>query len=50
MEELNEVITTTEFHPAHGSLFLYSSSRGTVRLQDLRTSALCNQPAKGVLI
>ena len=39
MEELSEVITSAEFHPHHASQLVYSSSKGLVRLCDLRESA-----------
>ncbi|RCI04108.1 protein phosphatase 2A regulatory subunit cdc55 [Rhizopus stolonifer] len=46
MEELTEVITAAEFHPEHCNLFMYSSSKGTIKLADMRESALCDQNAK----
>ena len=46
MEELTEVITAAEFHPVHCNLFMYSSSKGTIKLGDMRSSALCDQHAK----
>ncbi|VDK76066.1 unnamed protein product, partial [Dibothriocephalus latus] len=42
MEELSEVITCSRFHPEHCHLFAYSTSRGVVRLCDMRQSALCD--------
>ncbi|KAJ0986480.1 hypothetical protein J5N97_004836 [Dioscorea zingiberensis] len=42
MEDLTEVITSAEFHPTHCNTLAYSSSRGFVRLIDLRQSALCD--------
>ena len=39
MEELAEVITSAEFHPICASQLVYSSSKGLVRLCDLRESA-----------
>ncbi len=47
MEELTEVITSAEFHPQHCNLFCYSSSKGTIKLADMRSAALCDQHAKG---
>jgi serine/threonine-protein phosphatase 2A regulatory subunit B len=41
MEDLAEVITAAEFHPRHCHLFMHSSSRGIVKLCDLRQRALC---------
>ena len=46
MEELTEVITAAEFHPQHCNVFVYSSSKGTVRLCDMRDNALCDKYAK----
>lgn len=46
MDELSEVITATEFHPKHCNLFMYSSSRGIIKLADMRTAALCDNHAK----
>ena len=47
MEELTEVITAAEFHPEQCNVFMYSSSKGTIKLSDMRESALCDQHAKG---
>ena len=46
MEDLTEVITSAEFHPNQCNLFAYSSSKGAIRLADMRASALCNNHAK----
>jgi len=46
MEELTEVITTAEFHPMHCNIFMYSSSKGTIKLGDMRNSALCDAHSK----
>lgn len=46
MEELTEVITAAEFHPKECNLFVYSSSKGIIRLCDMRQSALCDTQAK----
>ncbi|XP_057951477.1 serine/threonine protein phosphatase 2A 55 kDa regulatory subunit B beta isoform-like [Malania oleifera] len=45
MEDLTEVITSAEFHPFHCNLLAYSSSRGFIRLVDMRQSALCDHGA-----
>jgi serine/threonine-protein phosphatase 2A regulatory subunit B len=45
MEDLTEVITAAEFHPKHCALFVYSSSKGVVRLCDMRQNALCDRHA-----
>lgn len=46
LEELTEVITAAEFHPSHCHLLIYSSSRGTIKLGDMRAAALCDKHAK----
>lgn len=46
MEELTEVITAAEFHPQHCNIFMYSSSKGSIRLVDMRDAALCDRHAK----
>ncbi len=46
MEELTEVITAAEFHPSECNIFMYSSSRGSVKLGDMRQAALCDTHAK----
>src|SRR5690606_36446023 len=46
MEELTEVITSAEFHPRSSHYLAYSSSKGVIRLGDLRQSALCDNHAK----
>lgn len=46
MEELTEVITSAEFHPTQCNLLMYSSSKGTIKLVDMRQNALCDFRAK----
>ncbi|XP_077210025.1 serine/threonine protein phosphatase 2A 55 kDa regulatory subunit B beta isoform-like isoform X2 [Tasmannia lanceolata] len=46
MEDLTEVITSAEFHPTHCNMLSYSSSKGSIRLVDLRQSALCDTHTK----
>jgi serine/threonine-protein phosphatase 2A regulatory subunit B len=46
MEDLTEVITSAEFHPRHCNVFAYSSSKGCIRLADMRGAALCDRGAK----
>jgi serine/threonine-protein phosphatase 2A regulatory subunit B len=46
MEELTEVITCAEFHPQECNWFAYSSSKGLIRMCDMRERALCDQHAK----
>ncbi|KAG7836056.1 hypothetical protein KL943_001705 [Ogataea angusta] len=46
MEELTEVITSAEFHPTDCNLFMYSSSKGTIKLNDMRVNSLCDNHAR----
>lgn len=46
MEELTEVITAAEFHPHQCNTFVYSSSKGSIRLCDMRAAALCDNHSK----
>lgn len=46
MEELTEVITSAEFHPNQCNLFMYSLSKGTIKLSDMRSNSLCDTHAK----
>jgi serine/threonine-protein phosphatase 2A regulatory subunit B len=46
MENLTEVITAAVFHPQNCALFAYSSSKGCIRLADMRARALCESHAK----
>jgi len=46
MEELTEVITAAEFHPTSCNVFVYSSSKGSIRLCDTRQNALCDNHTK----
>jgi len=41
-----EVITCAEFHPSQCHLLAYSSSKGTIRLIDMRDNALCDRHSK----
>ena len=46
IQELNEVITSATFHPTHCNILISSSSKGSIRLADLRDRALCDGHAK----
>ena len=46
MEELTEVITSAKMHPSHCNIFAYSSSKGVIKLADMRAQALCDKCAK----
>mmetsp|Transcript_1896 Transcript_1896/g.5718 ORF Transcript_1896/g.5718 Transcript_1896/m.5718 type:complete len:290 (+) Transcript_1896:1251-2120(+) len=46
MEDLIEVITCVEFHPIQCSLFVNSSSRGSVNMSDLRMNSVCEGYAR----
>eukprot|EP01119_Soliformovum_irregulare_P008377 TRINITY_DN214_c0_g1_i1.p1 TRINITY_DN214_c0_g1~~TRINITY_DN214_c0_g1_i1.p1 ORF type:complete len:512 (+),score=114.78 TRINITY_DN214_c0_g1_i1:51-1586(+) len=46
MNKLEEVITSTVFHPVHSHLFAYADSRGTISMVDMRDRALCDQASQ----
>lgn len=46
MEDLTEVITAAVFHPSNCALFAFSSSRGVIRLADMRERAMCSSQAR----
>jgi len=46
MDELTEVITCSDFHPKQCNVLIYTTSKGIIRMGDLRNSALCNSYAK----
>ena len=46
MEDLTEVITSARFRPSDCNTLIYSSSKGAIKLGDLRHSALCDRQAK----
>lgn len=43
MEDLSELITSTEFHPRHCHLFGLATSQGSTKIGDLREAALCHR-------
>jgi serine/threonine-protein phosphatase 2A regulatory subunit B len=47
MAELTEVITAADFHPWHCNIMMYSTSRGAVKLGDMRQAALCDSYSQG---
>lgn len=49
MEELTEVITAADFHPSHCNIMMYSTSRGAIKLGDMRQAALCDSYCKGLV-
>jgi len=50
LEDLTEVITSAEFHPNHCSIMAYTSSKGFVRISDLRVHSLADKAPRGTLI
>eukprot|EP00285_Hemiselmis_virescens_P013396 CAMPEP_0173384490 /NCGR_PEP_ID=MMETSP1356-20130122/7059_1 /TAXON_ID=77927 ORGANISM="Hemiselmis virescens, Strain PCC157" /NCGR_SAMPLE_ID=MMETSP1356 /ASSEMBLY_ACC=CAM_ASM_000847 /LENGTH=464 /DNA_ID=CAMNT_0014339867 /DNA_START=34 /DNA_END=1428 /DNA_ORIENTATION=+ len=46
MEELTEVITAAVCHPTQCNTFLWSNSRGSIKLADMRSKALCDEHSK----
>ena len=45
LEEISEVITSAKFHPTQSHIFMYSTSKGVIKVGDLRKSALCEKSA-----
>jgi len=48
MEELQEVITSADLESRYGNTLLYSSSKGCIRVYDMRASALCDRGARSL--
>ncbi|EFA78537.1 hypothetical protein PPL_09189 [Heterostelium album PN500] len=46
IQMLTEIIRVTEFHPLQCNSLIYGTSNGTVKLCDMRISALCNGHSK----
>jgi len=44
MDELSEVITSATFHDTETSLMMYSTTKGNVKICDLRQSHDVNEP------
>ena len=44
-EELSEVITASQFHPSLDNQFIFSTSKGIIKLGDLRKSSICDHTA-----
>jgi len=45
LEEISEVITSSRFHPISNNTFLYSTSKGVIKVGDLRKSSQCEKTA-----
>ncbi len=50
MEDLTEVITAASFHPQSCNLLMYSSSRGAIRMHDLRENSTADRHCKRDLL
>eukprot|EP01106_Pelomyxa_sp_JSP_P001995 TRINITY_DN1300_c0_g1_i1.p1 TRINITY_DN1300_c0_g1~~TRINITY_DN1300_c0_g1_i1.p1 ORF type:complete len:342 (+),score=108.33 TRINITY_DN1300_c0_g1_i1:196-1221(+) len=50
MDELSEVVTCAEWHPSDCSLFAYTTSRGVLKLADIRQSAICDTSASKLFV
>ena len=44
-EDLSEVITASQFHPTMDNQFIFSTSKGLIKLGDLRKSSVCDHTA-----
>lgn len=45
LEEISEVITSSKFHPISDNTFLYSTSKGVIKIGDLRKGSQCEKTA-----
>ena len=45
LEDLSEVITCARYHPVDSNVFLYATSKGVIRVADMRKSSICDQTA-----
>ena len=45
LDELSEVITSCQYHPVVDNMFLYSTSKGVIKVADLRKSGICDNTA-----
>ena len=45
LDELDEVVTSSQFHPYLDSVFLYSTSLGVIKIGDMRKAAVCDNIA-----
>ena len=45
LEELSEVITSAQYHPLLDNMFLYSTSKGVIKVCDMRKSGVCDNQA-----
>lgn len=45
IDELSEVITASQFHPFQDNQFIFSTSKGVIKLGDLRKSSACDHTA-----
>jgi hypothetical protein len=46
VQEIDEVITSSKFHPSHSYEFLWTSTNGTIRVGDLRTKLIMDKPTQ----
>lgn len=42
IDELNEVITSSQFHPLVDNIFIYSTSKGIIKIADMRKNGICD--------
>ncbi|KRX11177.1 WD40-repeat-containing domain [Pseudocohnilembus persalinus] len=45
LDELSEVITSSQFHPIQDNQFLYTTSKGIAKIGDMRQSGICDNTA-----
>jgi serine/threonine-protein phosphatase 2A regulatory subunit B len=45
LEELSEVITSSQFHPKLDTMFLFTTSTGIIKIGDMRKKGICDNTA-----
>lgn len=46
LEELDEIITKSHFHPTHCNILMWTTSKGEIKMGDLREKSLCDASPK----
>lgn len=46
LDDLDEIITKSHFHPVHCNMLMWSTSRGDIKMGDLRERSLCDVSPK----
>lgn len=49
LDDISEVITSSQYHPIHDSMFVYATSKGVVKIADMRKTGVCDSTALTLL-